>query len=500
MIRNIGRYIHATTSCNNSKAMTMNTTPPPAEQGGKLSLFPLTALVIGAIIGSGIFSLPQNMASGAGPEAILIAWAITFVGMFCLARVFQQLALLRPDINTGPYGYARERFGDFIGFSMAWGMWVSACMGNSGYLVGFWGTLSGFPGLEFFGDGTTTPAVICALVMLWAVHFMILRGVQTAAFINALVTLAKIIPVLMFIAFTALAFKVDTFNLDFGASLQLGGLLAQVKTTMLFTVWVFIGIESASIYASRARSMRDVSLSTSLGFIVTFLLYAGVSILSLGILPQAELAALKNPSMAGVLAHVLGPWGGTLINLGMIISVGGAFLAWTLLASEIMFNTSRGDHGTGPHVFKIVNRTGTPSGALWLSNILVTACLLFAWLEQAGYNVLIQLATAMTLAPYLLASLFALNEAAKTPKPNPAWLLVSAVSSVYGFWLVYAAGWNFWLASMLLYALGIIFFLRGRRQDNLPFITKRWEGAIVILIVLLAVVAGYSMYTGHLHL
>ena len=477
-----------------------NTAPTPSSGNGKLSFFPLTALVIGAIIGSGIFSLPQNMAQGAGPEAILIAWAITFVGMFCLARVFQQLALRRPDINTGPYGYARERFGDFIGFSMAWGMWVSACTGNSGYLVGFWGTLSNFPGLEFFGDGTTTPAIICALLMLWGVHFMVLRGVQTAAFVNALVTLAKIIPVLMFIAFVALAFKVDTFHLDFGGAPQLGSLLGQVKTTMLFTVWVFIGIESASIYASRARSMRDVSLSTSVGFIITFLLYAGVSILSLGILPQAELAALKNPSMAGVLAHVLGPWGGTLINLGMIISVGGAFLAWTLLAAEIMFNTSRGEHGTGPHIFKIVNRNGTPSGALWLSNILVTACLLFAWLEQAGYNVLIQLATAMTLAPYLLASLFALNEAAKTPKPNPAWLLVSAVSSVYGFWLVYAAGWNFWLASMLLYALGIIFFLRGRRQDNLPFITRRWEGAIIILVVLLAAVAGYSMYTGHLHL
>lgn len=475
-------------------------TPPPVVKENKLSLFPLTALVIGAIIGSGIFSLPQNMASGAGPKAILIAWAITFVGMYCLAKVFQELALRRPDINTGPYGYARERFGDFIGFSMAWGMWVSACMGNSGYLVGFWGTLSGFPGLEFFGDGTTTPAIACALLMVWGVHFMVLRGVQTAAFINALVTLAKIIPVLMFIVLTALAFKVDTFHLDFSGTPQLGSVLSQVKTTMLFTVWVFIGIESASIYASRAKSMRDVSLSTSLGFAITFLLYAGVSILSLGILPQAELAALKNPSMAGVLTHVLGPWGGTLINLGMIVSVGGAFLAWTLLAAEIMFNTSRGEHGTGPHVFKALNRNGTPSGALWLTNLLVTSCMIFAWLSNTGYNVLIQLATAMTLAPYLLSSLFALNEAVKPSKFSLPWLLVSAISSIYGFWLVYAAGWDFWLASMLLYALGIVFFLRGRRQDNLPFITRRWEGVVIALVVLLAMVAGYAIYAGHLTL
>ena len=224
-----------------------------------------------------------------------------------------------------------------------------------------------------------------------------------------------------------------------------------------------------------------------------------MSILSLGILPQHELAALPNPSMAGVLNHVLGPWGGTLISLGMLISVGGAFLAWTLLAAEIMFNTSRGDHGTGPHVFKIVNKKGTPSGALWMSNLLVTASLLFAWSAQAGYNVLIQLATTMTLAPYLLSSLFALNEAVKGPKISLSWLGVASVSSIYGFWLVYAAGWDFWLACMILYALGIVFFLRGRYQDKLPFITRRWEGAVVAIVALLAVVAVYEVYTGTLN-
>ena len=478
--------------------MTTPNKSSPDTANGKLSFFPLTALVIGAIIGSGIFSLPQNMASGAGPKAILIAWVITFVGMYCLARVFQQLALRRPDINTGPYGYARERFGDFVGFSMAWGMWVSACTGNSGYLVGFWGTLSGFPGLEFFGDGTTTPAIIGAMLMLWGVHFMVLRGVQTAAFVNTVVTLAKLIPVLMFIAFAALAFKVDTFHLDFGGTPQLGSLLDQVKTTMLFTVWVFIGIESASIYASRAKSMRDVSLSTSLGFIVTFLLYAGVSILSLGILPQAELAALKNPSMAGVLAHVLGPWGGTLINLGMIISVGGAFLAWTLLAAEIMFNTSRGDHGTGPHIFRVVNHNGTPSGALWLSNLLVTGSLIFAWQANAGYNVLIQLATAMTLIPYTLSSLFAVRTAKKDGKWDMGFLIITLVSSAYGIWLLYAAGPKYLLISMILYAPAVIFFFYGRKQDKLPLLVNKRELVCVIVVTCLAIFALYEMIGGRL--
>ena len=184
----------------------------------------------------------------------------------------------------------------------------------------------------------------------------------------------------------------------------------------------------------------------------------------------------------------------------MIISVGGAFLAWTLLAAEIMFNTSRGDHGTGPHIFRVVNHNGTPSGALWLSNLLVTGSLIFAWQANAGYNVLIQLATAMTLAPYLLSSLFALNEAVKPTNFNLFWLLVSAVSSIYGFWLVYAAGWSYWLASMVLYAVGIVFFLHGRRQDKLPFIAKSWEGVVIALVLILALFAGYSIYAGSLDL
>ena len=127
----------------------------------KLGVIPLTALVVGAIVGSGIFSLPQNMAEGAGAGAILIAWVITFVGMLTLARIFQWLAINRSDITDGVYGYARNGFGDYLGFNAAWGYWISVWVGNVGYLVVMFSALGSFRALGFFGDGSTLPALLC---------------------------------------------------------------------------------------------------------------------------------------------------------------------------------------------------------------------------------------------------------------------------------------------------------------------------------------------------
>ena len=132
----------------------------------KLKLPALTALVVGSMIGGGIFSLPQNMASGAGAGAILIGWGITFVGMLMLAFVFQTLANRKPEIEGGVYGYARAGFGPYMGFNSAWGYWISAWIGNVSYFVVLFSALGSFDALGFFGEGNTLPAIVCASVLL----------------------------------------------------------------------------------------------------------------------------------------------------------------------------------------------------------------------------------------------------------------------------------------------------------------------------------------------
>jgi arginine:ornithine antiporter/lysine permease len=188
-----------------------------------------------------------------------------------------------------------------------------------------------------FGDGNTWQAVLGASVLLWVIHFLIMAGVRQATVVNTVVTIAKIAPIVLFIGIVAVAFKIHVWSLDFSGlgNASLGTVMTQVKSTMLVTLWVFIGMESASVFSARAERRKDIATATVLGFFACLALYALVSLLSLGIMSQPELAALKNPSMAGVLEAVVGPWGAILINLALVVSVIGAFLSWTLLAAEI---------------------------------------------------------------------------------------------------------------------------------------------------------------------
>ena len=135
-----------------------------SQQTQKLRLNALIALVVGSMIGGGIFSLPQNIAEHAAGGAVLIGWGITAVGMLALAFVFQTLANRKPELDSGVYAYAKAGFGDYMGFSSAWGYWISAWMGNVGYFVLLFSTLGYF--FPVFGQGNTPVAIGCAIVML----------------------------------------------------------------------------------------------------------------------------------------------------------------------------------------------------------------------------------------------------------------------------------------------------------------------------------------------
>ncbi|STW36342.1 Arginine/ornithine antiporter ArcD [Klebsiella pneumoniae] len=224
----------------------------------KLGLSALTALVLSSMLGAGVFSLPQNMAAVASPSALLIGWAITGVGILFLAFAMLLLTRIRPDLDGGIFTYAREGFGELIGFCSAWGYWLCAVIANVSYLVIVFSALSFFtdtPELRLFGDGNTWQSIVGASVLLWVVHFLVLRGVQTAAGINLVATLAKLLPLGAFVALAALAFQLDTFRLDF-SGLALGvPVWEQVKNTMLITLWVFIGVEGA-VVVSRAGATQ----------------------------------------------------------------------------------------------------------------------------------------------------------------------------------------------------------------------------------------------------
>ena len=469
----------------------------------KLKLGALTALVVGSMIGGGIFSLPQNVAASAGVGAMLVGWLITGVGMLALAFVFQTLANRKPKLDGGVYVYAKAGFGDYMGFSSAWGYWISAWIGNVSYMVLIFGTLGFF--FPVFGEGNTLASIIGASVLLWALHFLVLRGIKEAAVINVITTIAKIVPLVVFVLIAFVAFKLDIFTADIWAvgNVELGSVMNQVRSMMLVTVWVFIGIEGASIFSARAEQRSDVGKATIIGFVGVLLLLVLVNVLSMGILAQPELAGLKNPSMAGVLEHVVGHWGAVLISIGLLISVGGALLSWTLLCAEILFSAAK-DH-TMPAFIRAENTNHVPANALWITNGLIQLFLIITLFNSSTYLSLLYLATSMILLPYFWSAAYALllalrgetyeKEAGERNKD----LLIGVIAVVYAAWLVYAGGVKYILLSAILYAPGAIFFAKAKREVGQPVFTST-EKLIFAAVIIGAVVALVLLYQGKLEI
>jgi len=469
-----------------------------------LGLAALTALVVGSMIGSGIFALPSQMAGSAAPGPLLLGWLVTGVGMLMLAFVFQTLAQRKPDVDGGIYGYARAGFGNYIGFSSAWGYWVSAWVGNVAYLVLLFSTLGYF--FPTFEGGATVSAIVGASMVLWVVHAMVLRGVHTAAFANTVVTIAKVVPILTFIAIAAVGFKAGIFTADFwGRSTQidgapLGSTLDQVKNMMLVTVWVFIGIEGASVYSQRANDRKDVGRATVLGFAGVLVLLLAVNLLSYGLMAQADIAGVDDPSMAGVLEHEVGSWGAAFISIGLVVSLLGALIAWVLLCVEILRLPAL-EH-VMPKALAHENEHGSPTYALWLTNGCVQVLLLWTLFNESTYTNLVYLATSLILLPYLWSAgyqvlLAARGETYGHGAGRTRDLTIGLVGLVYAGWLVYAGGWQYLVVAALFYLVGTAFFVWARRENRLPvFTTPEWVA--VAVVVLTSVVAVAMLATGNL--
>ncbi len=467
-----------------------------------LGLLPLTALVVGSIIGSGIFNLMSNLSAGASLIAILIGWAITGIGMLFLVLSFRNLNKKRPDLDAGIFSYAEAGFGKFMGFNSAWGYWISAWVGNVAYATLMFSSLGYF--FKVFNGGQNLASVIGASIVLWLGHFLILRGVKSAGFTNVIVTIAKIIPIAIFIFAAYAAFKLHIFTSDIWGTASKGfefkSVLEQVRSTMLVTVWVFIGIEGAVVFSGRAKKRSDVGKATFLGLFTVLAVYLLVSVLSLGLMSRPDLAALGQPAMASLLKTVVGSWGAALVNIGVIVSILGAWLAWTMFAFELPYQAAL--RGSFPAVFKKVNKQGTPLVALLVTNLLVQAFLFTFLISGSAYTFAFSLATTTILIPYAFTAFYQIKYSLQEKSGTPHRTLniaVGAVASIYALWLVYAAGLKYLLLTSIVYAPGILVFAWSRiRNKKNPF--SLVELVIALGLVVVCIVAIYKLASGQISL
>lgn len=458
------------------------TTDASGQRVAVVGRWTLVALVVGSMVGAGVFSLPGEFSRSTGVLGSSIAWAIAGAGTATLALTFLRLATRRPDLDAGVYSYAREGFGRYAGFLSAFGYYLTAVVGNVAYWVLIMSTVGEW--VPAFEDGSTRAAVVVASLGVWVYQLLLSRGIHSANALNRVVTVAKLVPLAVFVVVALVAFDPAVFagNLGGGAV----PLPSQVRSTMLLTVFVFIGMECASAYSRYARRRTDVGWATMTGFGGVFVLFVLVTMVSFGVMPREEIARLEQPSVAGVLEHVLGPWGAGLVGVGLLVSVLGAYLAWTLVSCEVVVQAAR--RSDMPRWLARENRHGAPIAAITVTSVLVQVFLLTVLGTKDAFTVAISLCSSLVLVPYLLSAGLSLRLAWPDRRTATGWLVLAVAAIGYSGFLMWAGGAKYLLLTCVVYAPGTLVHVLARRHDGGLSARERWAAVAVVSLGVVAVV------------
>ncbi len=332
---------------------------------------------------------------------------------------------------------------------------------------------------------------------------MILRGVQQAAFINMIVTIAKIVPILVFIVIMIFAFKLDLFRANFwgGQGMPETSLFEQIRATMLVTVFVFLGIEGASVYSRFAKQRSDVGSATIMGFLGVTTLMVLVTMLPYAALSRMQIADMRQPSMASVLEAVVGHWGAVFISVGLLVSVLGAYLAWSLICAEVLSIAAKTKDM--PKVFAGENANKVPAAALWMTNIVVQLFVISTYWSNDAFSLMLNLTSVMALIPFLMVAAygFMLVRRGETyeirPEERTRDMIFSGLAVLYTLFLIYAAGLKFIVLSAILYGPGTILYIWTRLEQN-QRIFSPVEWGIFIVAMIGAAVGVHGLVTGYI--
>lgn len=492
----------------NHKGMpqTSNQSQPQVPENPKgLGVWALAAIVISSMIGGGIYSLPQNMAAGASAGAVLLAWLITGIGVYFIANTFRILSAAKPDLTAGIYMYSRAGFGPYVGFTIGWSYWLCQICGNVGYAVITMDALNYFYP-PYFAGGNNLYSIIGGSLLIWGFNCLVLRGVKQAAIINLIGTIAKILPLLLFILLTAIMFNFEKFEFDFwgegGDSVKsLGSLPNQIKSTMLVTLWSFIGIEGAVVMSKHAKSPATVGKATFFGFVGCLIIYVLLSVLPYGVMSQEELAKVANPSTAGILETLVGKWGAWLMNIGLLVSVLTSWLAWTVVTAQIP--QAAAENGTFPKAFAHENKHEAPNVSLWVTSALMQLFMLMVYFSNNAWNTMLSITGVMVLPAYFscCAYLWKICEDHEYPRGfyirRSEALISGIIGAIYALWLIYAAGLQYLLLAIIFMVFGIPFYVWACKENN-PDKPAFSVGELIVsaVMIVMAIFAVYAFISG----
>lgn len=437
-----------------------------------IGLIGLIGMVISSCIGSGVFAITGQLAGVASPGAVLIAWLIVGVGFLALAFSLNNLTEKSSDLH-GIFSYADAGWGPLAGFISGWGYWLSAWLGNVAFATMMMSTIGYF--YPAFLPGNTIPCIIIASIVMWALTYLVIRGVESAAFLNAIVMVCKVAAIAVTLIFGIFLFNAGIFTADFWGNVYdnavaagqygpdaapLGGVGTQIFNCMIIMMWCFVGIEGASVVSSRAARKTDVGKATLIGFICLMLIYVGASVLPYGYMSSTEVAALDYPALVYVFSSMAPGWGGPFISIAIIISILGSWLSFTILPAET--TSEMADYKLLPASWGKLNSHNAPSMSLLIVGACTQAFLIVLLFSADAYDFAFSMCTVAIVITWAFAAAYQAKWGVQNKNMVQAAIgFVAVAFQVIG---VLFNGWSFLLLTCVGYIPGFFIYVKARKD------------------------------------
>ncbi|MEO6347977.1 MAG: amino acid permease [Aquaticitalea sp.] len=420
----------------------------------KIGLITTISLVVGNMIGVGIFVLPAALATYGSIS--LLGWVFTSAGALILAKIFSNLSKIVVNKSGGSYAYTREAFGDFIGFLIAWGYWISCWVGNGAFSIAVVGALSFFfPILE-----TNSIYQVCiGLGLMWLFTWINTKGVKTSGKVQVVTTALKLLP-LFFVIIVGVFFinfeNFPAFNLTGQSDISTFPMVAAL------TLYAFLGIECGTIPAENVENPEvNIPRGTMIGSVLTAITYILGTIVLFGILPTDILKSSAAP-FAIAAKLIAGNFGGYFVAIGVIISGLGVLNGWILVTGQIPMATAK--DGLFPRIFKKENKNGAPATGLIIGTILSSIVLLMNFTEGLvdQFKIIVEITVFSSLIPYFFTAaayiLLLINDKLHIHNWIKTFVLGS-LGMAFSLWAIYGSGKTTVFYGFLLVLAGIPFYL-----------------------------------------
>jgi arginine:ornithine antiporter/lysine permease len=427
----------------------------------------------------------------------MIAWLIGGFGALMLALVFVYLAARKPELKSGIYAYARDGFGDFMGFNSAWGYWSLGWLGNIGFIALFFKTFN-----DLLGDKAISPlqAFIIGSLIIWIFFFILKAGIREGAILNFIVTTAKLIPVILIIVLGVLLVKSDLFIVEnwqtrLASTGEPTSPTIQIKSAMAIILWCFVGMEAASVLSGRAKSQKIVRLTIIISLLIVLGVYMLITFIAMSSIPADKLAASETPLALVLEQTAVGAAGGVIVKLGIMVSVLGASFSWIMLSVETLYVAAVDN--VLPRIFKKVNKNGTPVTVLLITQGFTQIFLISILSPKLNetYLAAITIATTLALIPYLLSSLYAVKIAMINRKRESLHhLIIALLGTIYSLYVIFAVGIKYLILSLLFYAIGSLLFIKAKREQKKQ--PKPWEWAVIVLLLIGSLIITGLIFSG----